>query len=133
MEWEAWMRMLDAAGHQTGHLYRKPLLRGRQHIRFSSPSPHSAIAIPPSTSAYGMVVAFRYIAINAFYRADIQVDDSRSATLSAHDQLKREQEKLRWLSKLMEEKYGNQISDYIRNIIQDKPKNCTILTYFSKE
>ncbi|KAH7715012.1 class II aldolase/adducin family protein, partial [Aphelenchoides avenae] len=82
LEWEAWMRVLDSAAYRTGHIYRQPLLRASTSMYASTISQQSDVATPPAASSMGTV------------------DDSHADTLTAHRvaQMRKEQEKVRWLS-----------------------------------
>ncbi|CAD5219491.1 unnamed protein product [Bursaphelenchus xylophilus] len=54
LEWEAWMRVLDGAGYQTGHIYRNPSLKSRLPTLSSGISNLSEISLPPSLSSHGL-------------------------------------------------------------------------------
>uniref|UniRef100_A0A8L8K854 Aldolase_II domain-containing protein n=1 Tax=Heligmosomoides polygyrus TaxID=6339 RepID=A0A8L8K854_HELPZ len=81
LEWEAWMRVLDYAGFRTGHIYRQPSLLAKSSATQSSVN-SSGAAVPPSSSAVGLL------------------DESDSEAVAAHKLalLRKEQERSRWLN-----------------------------------
>ncbi|KAE9413490.1 hypothetical protein Angca_003761, partial [Angiostrongylus cantonensis] len=81
LEWEAWMRVLDHAGFRTGHIYRQPFLRPKSAMAYSTVN-NSDVAVPPSTSATGLV------------------NESDAEAVAAHKLalLRKEQERNRWLN-----------------------------------
>ncbi|CAD5213787.1 unnamed protein product [Bursaphelenchus okinawaensis] len=65
LEWEAWMRVLDGAGYQTGHVYRKPSLKARLPTLSSGVSNLSEISLPPSLSSHGLADEAHYFLTQA--------------------------------------------------------------------
>nr|pir hypothetical protein F39C12.2 - Caenorhabditis elegans [Caenorhabditis elegans] len=81
LEWESWMRVLDHANFQTGHVYRQPQLRPKSAMSTSMVN-NNDVAVPPTTSAYG------------------QIDETNLESVSAHRLalLRKEQERVRWMN-----------------------------------
>nr|AAD49856.1 adducin-related protein [Caenorhabditis elegans] len=81
LEWESWMRVLDHANFQTGHVYRQPQLRSKSAMSTSMVN-NNDVAVPPTTSAYG------------------QIDETNLESVSAHRLalLRKEQERVRWMN-----------------------------------
>uniref|UniRef100_A0A7E4UN83 Aldolase_II domain-containing protein n=1 Tax=Panagrellus redivivus TaxID=6233 RepID=A0A7E4UN83_PANRE len=81
LEWEAWMRVLDAAGLRTGHIYRQPHLKHRHVYATSSLNRHGC-AYPSAARSVGAL------------------DESDTEAMIAYRLalLRKEQEKAKWLN-----------------------------------